>query len=324
VVPSPGPVRSRNRVLRVLGLGPGPRVVLDQRPIAASSNAMGTLSPLLEPREARYGALSFWEGRSVEAGMPSRDNAAALDQRGVASVLGLKGNQPERFPEAQRVLVPLARRQAPEAQTCARYRGRRITRPFGRSAALVPWPGGPPLQPVGLVRQTTEAASGHGDVEERSGVTPLPWRRAPAQRLFALVRQHWWRAHQGFWRLEVACEEEPPWSTRGWGPLGLGLGRCLACNVLHLLRDRRRRRPRLAQASLVACVEAVAAALVSQQGDEAGRRATRHGSGGEAGPRQSRCAVCRRRGAKPSADIKGRGWVTEGFIRDHRVRYGRR
>jgi hypothetical protein len=141
----------------------------------------------------------------------------------------------------------------------------------------VPWPGWPHLKQVWLVRPTTEAASGHCDVEDRYCVTNLPWRRAPAQRLLALVRQHWWRENQCFWRLDVDCEEEQPWSTRGWGPLGLGLVRCLAFNVLHLLRDRRLRRPRLAQESFVAFVAAVAAALVYQQGYEAGRRAARHG-----------------------------------------------
>jgi hypothetical protein len=53
VVPRSGSVRYVKRGFRVLGLGPGPRLVLAQRPIAASSNDMGTLLPLLEQLEAR-------------------------------------------------------------------------------------------------------------------------------------------------------------------------------------------------------------------------------------------------------------------------------
>jgi hypothetical protein len=273
VVPRSGSVRYLNRVLRVLWLGPGPRLVLDQRPIEASSNDMGTLLPLLEQLEASYGSLSFLEGLSVDAGMTSRDNAEAIDQRGLAYVMGLKGNQPELFQDAQRVLVPVATRQAPEAQTRERYRGRLITRQFWRSEELVPWPGWPHLKQVWLVRQTTESASGQCEVEDRYFVTNLPWHRASAQRLLALVRQHWWIENQCFWRLDVDFEEEQPWSTRGWGPLVMGLLLCLAFNVRHLLRDRRLRRPRPPQESFRAFGVHVASALVYSRGYEAGCRA---------------------------------------------------
>jgi Transposase DDE domain len=277
VVPPHGPVRYLNRVLRVLWLGPGPRLVLDQRPVEARSNDMGTLLPLIEQLEASYGSLAFVEGFSVDAGMTSRENAAALDRRGLAYLMGLKANQPELFRDAQRVLEPLAMRHPPEAETRERYRGTVIQRQFWRTAELVPWPGWPHLKQVWLVRQTHASPSGPREVEDRYFVTNLPWRRAPATRLLALVRQHWWIENQCFWRLDVDFEEEKPWSTRGWGPLVMGLLLCLAFNVLHLLRDRRLRRPRPAQESFIAFVEAVAAALVYQQGYEAGRRAALHG-----------------------------------------------
>jgi hypothetical protein len=168
-------------------------------------------------------------------------------------------------------------RQPPEAETRERYRGTVIQRQFWRTAALVPWPGGSHLQQVWLLRQTHESPSGQREVEDRYFVPHLPWRRAPAKLLLALVRQHWWIETQCFWRLDVDFEEEKPWSTRGWGPLVMGLLLCLAFNVLHLLRDRRLRRPRPAQESCMAFVEAVAAAWVYQQGYEAGRRAALHG-----------------------------------------------
>lgn len=277
VVPRYGPVRYLHRVLRVLWLGPGPRVVLDQRPIEATSNDMATLLPLLEQLEASYGALSFLAGLSVDAGMTSRDNAAAIDKRGLAYVMGLKANQPELFRDAQRVLEPVARRHPPEAETRERYRGKVMSRQLWRSAELVPWTGWPHLKQVWLVRQTTEAPDGACEVEDRYFVTNLPWRRAPAKMLLALVRQHWWIENQCFWRLDVDFEEEKPWSTRGWGPLVMGLLLCLAFNVLHLLRDRRLRRPRPGQESFSAFVQAMAAALVYARGYAAGRRAALQG-----------------------------------------------
>jgi hypothetical protein len=101
--PRQGFVRYLNRVLRVPGsspgqalwIGPGPRLVLDQRPITADSNDMGTLIPLLEQMEESYGDMSFLEGITVDAGMTSKDNAAAIDAQGLAYVMSLKGNQPD-------------------------------------------------------------------------------------------------------------------------------------------------------------------------------------------------------------------------------------
>ena len=234
---------------------------------------MGTLIPLLEQLEASYGSLAFVEGLRVDAGMTSRGNAAAIDRRGLASLMGVKANQPELLRDSQRVLAPLATTTPPAAETRERYRGKVIQRQLWRSDELAPWPGWPHLKQVWLVRQTTEHASGACEVEERYFVTNLPWRRAPAPQLLALVRQHWWIENQCFWRRDVDFAEEQPWSTRGWGPLVMGLLLCLAFNVLHLLRDRRLRRRRPAQESFVAFVGAVATALVYQQGYQAGRRA---------------------------------------------------
>jgi hypothetical protein len=88
VVPPQGPVRSRHRGLRGVWLGPGPRLGLAQRPVEARSHALGTRSPLMEQWEARDGSLALVEGCSVAAGMTSRENAAALDRRGLAYLLG--------------------------------------------------------------------------------------------------------------------------------------------------------------------------------------------------------------------------------------------
>jgi hypothetical protein len=42
----------------------------------------------MEQWEARDGSLALVEGCSVAAGMTSRENAAALDRRGLAYLLG--------------------------------------------------------------------------------------------------------------------------------------------------------------------------------------------------------------------------------------------
>lgn len=271
--PRVGPVRYLNRVLRVLWIGPGPRLVLDQRPIAADSNDMGTLIPLLKQMEESYGELSFLEGVSVDAGMTSRENADAINARGLAYVMGLKGNQPELFAEAQRVLLPLAETTPPEAETRERYQGKVITRQFWRTAELEAWPGWPHLRQVWLVRQTTEHPDGRLEVEDRFFLTSLLWKRASAKQFLALVRQHWWIENQCFWRLDVDFDEEHPWSTKGFGPLVMGVLLCLAFNILHLLRDRTLRGERPLWESFKAFVNLVTQALVYGAGYEAGRRA---------------------------------------------------
>lgn len=266
-------VRYLNRVLRVLWIGPGPRLVLDQRPIAADSNDMGTLIPLLEQMEESYGDMSFLEGISVDAGMTSKKNADAIDARSLAYVMSLKGNQPELFAEAQRVLLPLAQTTSPEAETRERYQGKVITRQFWRTAEMEAWPGWPHLRQVWLVRQTTEHSDGRIEVEDRFFLTSLLWKRASGRQFLALVRQHWWIENQCFWRLDVDFDEEHPWSTKGWGPLVMGVLLCLAFNILHLLRDRTLRGERPPWESFASFVGLVEKALVYGAGYEAGRRA---------------------------------------------------
>jgi len=84
-----------------------------------------------------YGRSQMIDIIDGDAGLTSLRNANAVDSLGYGYVFGLKGNQRELHDEAKALLEPMAKQQAPDAETSWELRGaRRIRRRLWRTAEL--------------------------------------------------------------------------------------------------------------------------------------------------------------------------------------------
>jgi hypothetical protein len=109
-----------HRVLLALLTSARPRLFLDQRTLVAAENEMGAFAAFWAQLLQTYGRLHLFELVTLEAGYCSLANAILIDAAGYGYVLGLKENQPELWREAQRLLLPLAASQRPEAKVLER------------------------------------------------------------------------------------------------------------------------------------------------------------------------------------------------------------
>lgn len=204
-----------------------------------------------------YGHGDMFRIVDADAGLTSLGNANLIVVEGYEYVLGLKGNQPELFAEAQALLLPLTETQKPELETPWECRnGQRIRRLFWRTDEMAgmensvgTWTH---LRQIWLVRQETRSSDGTIEVENRFFLTSLAWDYlAPAQ-ILLLVRNHWGVENDSFNSLDQQWHEDAgPWCTRGVSIWALGVLRLLAYNTAQILR-RRRLRKKKSDATLAA------------------------------------------------------------------------
>ena len=197
-----------------------------------------------------YGHGDMFRIIDGDAGLTSLGNADLIVQENYDYVLGLKGNQPELFAEAQALLLPLTETQKPELQTPWECRnGKRIRRRQWRTDekegienSVGKWTH---LRQTWLVRQETRSSDGTIEVEDRFFITSLTWDYLTPAQILLLVRNHWAVENDCFNSLDLQWNEDAgPWCTRGMAIWALGVLRLLAYNTAQILRRRRLRKKR--------------------------------------------------------------------------------
>jgi hypothetical protein len=81
-----------HRVVRALLTRARPRILLEQRPLAADEHEMGAFTAFWAPLCQTYGRLPLFEVVTLDAGYCSRHNARLIDGAGDGDVLALKDN----------------------------------------------------------------------------------------------------------------------------------------------------------------------------------------------------------------------------------------
>jgi hypothetical protein len=256
-----------HRVIRALLTSARPRLFLDQHTMGAAENEMGAFAAFWAQLLQTYGRLSLFEVVTLDAGYCSLRNAALIEAAGYGYVIGLKGNQPELWREAQRLLVPHAACQPAESKVLERDHGRWVRRSLWRTQACAGWLDWSHMRQVWLVRtekftrQTSPRPhSVPEEVEDHYYITNLPWQRLEGLRILDVIRGHWGIENYGFRALDIDWQEERAWCTTGAATDVLGLLRLWAYNLVGLLKNRYLRATRyraLSLASFVAWVERV-------------------------------------------------------------------
>jgi hypothetical protein len=136
---------------------------IDQLMVPAKTNEMGAFATFIEQLIGSYGE-SLFEVVSVDAGMTSRENAAAVTAAGLRYVMALKGTQPTLLEETKRLCGWGEHKQAGyvcEARTpWERYRGNKVRRELYRSGQIAGWADWESARQVWRVKQTTELPDG--------------------------------------------------------------------------------------------------------------------------------------------------------------------
>ena len=143
------------RVLRAVLSSSYAKVCLGQEALGAPEGEVSGFQPFARWLWTTYGRHGLFDMFDVDAGFLSRENFEFVDQElGCGVVAALKGNQPDLYQEARRVLIPKWRSETPEAQTeweC--YQGGQIRRRFYRSLEFDGYLGWTHLRQVWLVVQ---------------------------------------------------------------------------------------------------------------------------------------------------------------------------
>jgi predicted transposase YbfD/YdcC len=224
------------------------RPIIYQKALPPGTGESTSFCELVDDLHRAYGRSGMFEVIDVDAGLTSLENADHVNALGYTYIFGLKGNQPELYEEARRLLQAQARREAAEAETpWERRAGKRIRRRLWRTAEMVglensvgTWGH---LRQTWLVRQETEHPNGQVTVEERYFITSALWNYFRPEQILGLVRSHWRVENDAFNSLDVQWREDSaPWCTQGNAILGLSLLRVMAYNLAQQLRRRRLRR----------------------------------------------------------------------------------
>lgn len=221
-----------------------------QLPLPVKTGESTAFPRFLEDLKRAYGHGWLFDIIDADAGLTSLGNADLVVAAGWQYVLGLKGNQPELFTEAQNLLVPLTRSTKPEVQTPWESRdGKLIRRSLWRTAEMAgiensvgKWTH---LCQTWLVRQETREPGKPIEVEDRYFLTSLPWDSLSPAQILLLVRNHWAVENDCFNSLDLQWHEDAGrWCTKGTAVWGLGIIRLMAYNTAQLLRRRRLRKKR--------------------------------------------------------------------------------
>jgi len=235
-------------VLRAALTSAETRPIVYQQALPPGTGEATAFCALVDNLHRAYGRSGMFEVIEGDAGLISLANADHVNDLGYTYIFGLKGNQPELYEEARRLLEPLAEEEAPEAETpWERREGKRIRRRLWRTAEMAgiensvgQWTH---LRQTWLVRQETEHPDGTLGVEDRYFVTSALWNYFRPAQILGLVRGHWRVENDCFNSLDVQWREDSGiWCTKGNAVLGLSLLRVMAYNLVQMLRRRRLRR----------------------------------------------------------------------------------
>lgn len=221
------------------------RPIILQRMLPAGTGESSLFIDFVDELLAAYGRGGMFDVFDVDAGLTSLANADHVNARGYAYIMGLKGNQPELLEEAQRLLQPKARHEAPEVETPWERRGSshmrrllwRTDEMVGIENSVGKWSH---LRQTWLVRQETRGADGNVAIEDRHFISSALWNYFTPPQILALVRGHWRVENDCFNSLDLQWREDSaPWCTRESAIPGLSLLRVMAYNLAQQLRRRR-------------------------------------------------------------------------------------
>ena len=215
-----------------------------QKQLPPGTGESSSLEELIDELHTAYGRSDMFELIDVDAGLTSLAHADHADNLGYAYMMGLKGNQPELFAEAQRVLEPIAELCSPEARTpWERCKGKLLRRTLWRTNQMRGYTNTVGcwrhLRQAWLVRQETKTSDGQIEIEDRYFISSLLENRVSPNDILTLVRGHWGIENDSFNSLDVQWREDHgPWCTRGNAVWVLGVLRLMAYNLAQLLRRR--------------------------------------------------------------------------------------
>ena len=235
------------RVLNSTLISAAAALCIDQVPIAADTNEMGTYMPVVDALLNAYGRSDLIELVMSDSGMTSEKNARYTNDKQLAYVMAIKGNQPELLREARRVFAALTTREAPEVETPWEVDSSRslICRQLFRSVEMAGWGSWSHLRQVWMVRVLKHPGFVDGKerlgpiqiLEERLYATNLVWGRLSGSDIERLVRAHWRCENNLHGTLDLQWKEDHGlWVRRGNGLPVCGLLRALSYNLLSLLR----------------------------------------------------------------------------------------
>ena len=184
----------------------------------------------------QYGDLT--NNFTLDAGLWSKAIFLAMDAQGLGVFCGLKGNKPELFAEAKRVLRRVRSKKEASATTdwepCPKGM---IRRRLWRTTELDGWNEWKNLRQVVVVEQTTRHRDGKEKVELRYFVTNAPTGMLNPRQLLRLVRLHWSIENDCNWTFDMQFrEDDGAWCTQNKATLVLGVMRMIAYNLLQWLR----------------------------------------------------------------------------------------
>ena len=236
VHPPQRPAYAQVRAVRAVLLSAASKPAIDQVAIRADTNEGGMFPEVFQELEANYAALI--EIYSVDAGFCSRANAQLIAAAHKGYIMGLKGNQPELFREAERILG--SQTQAECSTEWEPYQGDPIRYHLYRTTEMEAYLDWSHLKQVWRVeKEIRKGKTGQIERENRYYLTNLHRGRLKSDQILAVVRAHWAIENHGNWTVDVIWDEDSKvWCGQGVGIQVLGLLRLMAYNVVSLLRCR--------------------------------------------------------------------------------------
>jgi len=230
------PAYAQVRAVRTVLLSAVSKPAIDQVAIRANTNEGGMFPEVLQVLEATYGALI--EIYSLDAGFCSQANARLIAAAHKGYIIGLKGNQPELWREAERVLG--AQTTPEESSAWEPYQGDQLRYQLYRTTAMEAYLDWSHLKQVWRVeKEIRQGKTGQVACEHRYYVTNLHRGRLRPEQILAVVRAHWAIENHCNWTVDVIWDEDSKvWCGQGVGIQVLGLLRLMAYNVVSRLRCR--------------------------------------------------------------------------------------
>jgi Transposase DDE domain len=236
VHPPHQPAYAQVRAVRTVLLSAASQPAIDQVAIRADTNEGGMFPEVLQELEATYAALI--EIYSLDAGFCSQANARLIAEAQKGYILGLKGNQPELYREAERVLG--SQRQPEQSSAWEPYQGDQLRYHLYRTTEMEAYLDWSHLKQVWRVeKEICKGKTGQIEREHRYYLTNLHVGRLKPEQILYIVRAHWAIENHCNWTMDVIWDEDSKvWCGQGVGIQVLGLLRLMAYNVVSLLRSR--------------------------------------------------------------------------------------
>ena len=213
--------------------------VVHLTPVPRETNEMGVFQTVMRELVDVYGRGELFRVVTADAGMTSKANADFLhDELGMGYIFALKGNQPELFGEATRLLAnqPAALAVGHTRDRIGDERHHRRVWLSDEAPGLNDWD-----HAQVVVRVQYQVSSLDGAVIKRTYdryfISNVPGERFTPDQWLAVIRGHWRVENDAHKTLDVVLKEDDhPWIRVPRGMLVLQVLRRIACNALNTLR----------------------------------------------------------------------------------------